>query len=407
MFVGKMSRFKIMILAILFSFSLVVSHYATSYIYFFYASLTWIIIYVISLTRKRHYTSILTGGLILFFAVLVVTWYMYMASSKTFDEVVGIGNYIVKNISDLLIGGSRELTILKLFGLSEPAHVIGANVYRITQFLIIIGVGVLIFRYRQLKFQFEYLIMTLLSLLLLFMCLVLPYFAEFLHVDRFYHITLLFLSPLFILGGTSLFKWILWLFTAIKIRINKARGVLGFHETQKDPLGSPLYLKLLAIIILVPYFLFTSGFIYQVTVDKIPTSIALGEENFSDNPLDEVVVQYNTGYSYETNVLSARWLDMYRNTAGRIYSDRVSDIWILVSYSHFMGAYYIYPDSQIPDNSYIYLSRLNVIRGIVNVPVETDRYGMYDVYNYKTSEISGFLNTRIYTNGESEIYLYK
>jgi len=215
------------------------------------------------------------------------------------------------------------------------------------------------------------------------------------------------LSPLFILGGTSLFKWILWLFTAIKIRIDKARGVLGFHETHKDSLGSPLYLKLLAIIILVPYFLFTSGFIYQVTGDKIPTSIALGEENFSDNPVNEVVVQYNTGYSYETNVFSARWLNLYRNTTSRIYSDRVSDIWILVSYSRFLGAYYIYPDSQIQDNSYIYLSRLNIIRGIVNVPVETDRYGMHDVYNYKTSEISGFLNKKIYTNGESEIYLYK
>lgn len=88
------------------------------------------------------------------------------------------------------------------------------------------------------------------------MSIILPYFAAFLNMSRIYHITLFFLAPFCILGGIATFRWLF--------------RMLRLHRLQ----GDHTLLKLVVILVLVPYFLFTTGFVFQLT-GATPTSMPL------------------------------------------------------------------------------------------------------------------------------------
>ena len=122
------------------------------------------------------------------------------------------------------------------------------KMFRIFQFAteacIIIGCLYLV-RYRK-KFSPEYLSLVGVSVVMLGACLILPRFSNIINVTRFYHLALFLLAPTFILGC-----------------MNKRLLLLG---------------------VMIPYFLFCSGFVFEVAkyedVGKIniPYSVALSND---------------------------------------------------------------------------------------------------------------------------------
>jgi uncharacterized membrane protein len=74
----------------------------------------------------------------------------------------------------------------------------------LTQVLIILGAIWLLFKHRMYKFSAEFIACISGSFVLLLCCIFIPSFASIINMTRWYHATLFFLSPMFILG----FDWI-------------------------------------------------------------------------------------------------------------------------------------------------------------------------------------------------------
>lgn len=82
----------------------------------------------------------------------------------------------------------------------------------ITQLLVILGCFRLLFRYKKYRFSSEFTSGIAASCILLLMCLTVFGFSRLLGMTRFYHVSLIFLAPIFVLGGD--------LVCSIKIRRN-------------------------------------------------------------------------------------------------------------------------------------------------------------------------------------------
>ena len=216
------------------------------------------------------------------------------------------------------------------------------------------------------------------------MCIVLPYFASSLVMYRIYHLTLLFLSPFCIIGAEAILKMTSSLFKV---------AFLSSHKMK--------YLVL--IIILIPYFLFNTGFIFEVT--EHPENFQLNinymeSEHFGDGSY------FNWSYFIsspipEQNVVSCKWL-----------SSKIDDNPIYASgYSlHEPVAYGLLPLERLckltpttPKDRYIYLGCRNVWKGTI---VCSNPEKVHSSITYNLTEISPPLGERnkIYTNGGSEVY---
>lgn len=125
------------------------------------------------------------------------------------------------------------------------------KVFRVFQYLtqisIVIGVGILIWKRKD--YSAEYLSLCGASIALLLGCMFIPRFASIINATRMYHIVLIMLSPALILGAKLIFR----------------------------------NFKLLTICLIIPYFLFTSGLVFEATQQtdisqvNMPYSISLSD----------------------------------------------------------------------------------------------------------------------------------
>jgi len=99
----------------------------------------------------------------------------------------------------------------------------------LTQLAIVVGFALLIKNGK--KYSAEYLSFCIVAGGLLIVCLVIPQFATLINATRFYHLTLFLLAPLFVIGGKFIFR----------------------------------NFKVLTVCLVIPYFLFASGFVFEVT----------------------------------------------------------------------------------------------------------------------------------------------
>jgi uncharacterized membrane protein len=98
-----------------------------------------------------------------------------------------------------------------------------------TQVCVLVGCVYLI-RNRK-KYSAEYLCFSLVSAILLAVCMFLPHFAALINATRFYHIALFMLAPVFVIGGMAIFRNI----------------------------------KVLSLVLIIPYFIFTSGAVFELS----------------------------------------------------------------------------------------------------------------------------------------------
>ena len=430
-------------LSIIFSVSMVVSHYGTTYITIFYILMAWFLLSFMEnttfinrfwqslrakfnkyeITRKILQSSNVNGNsenanlknsktitvtFVILYSVIAVSWYMYVSSSTAFNAIVHIGDHVYYSIyTDFFNPVAREGSVMSAIGIHEPAQslarFISRYIFHATQLFIIIGVIRLLIQRNKMKFEREYIAMTLVSTVIILMCIMLPFFSGKLHMDRIYLILLLFLSPFCILGGETVFKGIFKLFKFVSSRFKqKLAGTSDLRRYSKQDNGysdatsniNKMYV-LLVFIVLVPYFLFNTGFVYEVTGD-VPTSISLSMERMKKSGDENMTVSLGAAYTYEQNVFSARWLSKSRDKKNPVYSNTLSYWNILPSYGMIFPSRVLRNTTRIGDNSYIYLNHGNIVGG---------RMGR----GYNTTEISPPLweNDKIYTNGDSEIYYYE
>ena len=142
-----------------------------------------------------------------------------------------------------------------------------------------------------------------------------------------------------------------------------------------------------------PYFLFQSGFVYEITSNEI-WSISLSKYR-----MNALQLHGSLGYVDERDVFSSRWLSTNVNISHKeLYADYYSE-GILTAYGViYMGYinFIISNFTEIKPNSVVFLNKLNIINQII--------------VGYKPFNISELIfypeqMSIIYSNGCSEISL--
>ena len=206
LFSKSLSSKNVKILFVIFGFSLIGSHYSLALIFAFFISLMWLLTY---LTKKPSRN--LRLSMVVLFLVLMFSWFIITASSATIVRIAGTERRIFGGFSDFLNPAFRGGELVGV-GIGAAPHIsplytVNRIIVYATEFFIIIGFIVLLLQRKKKDFDFEYFIPCLASMLILVMCILLPFFASALGINRFYHVILFFLAPLFAIGCIGLFRF--------------------------------------------------------------------------------------------------------------------------------------------------------------------------------------------------------
>jgi uncharacterized membrane protein len=368
---NKISPSKREILFTIFGAALVVSHYATSYIFLSLIGLIWGIFFFL----KRN--TRITLNLVLTFSILSFAWYIFTAQGAIFDIVAETTGHIYRNLTiDFFNLESRGATVLTGLGVLGPPtyiHLIGRMFFYLTVFLMIVGFVTLIMERKEMKTDSQFLkVIASLNMAILLMTIIVPNLATTFGMKRFYVITLVIMAPFCIFGGEKI--------------------LTNLHRLKMPCPRKEYAAVILLVTVLIPFFLFQSGFVYEIS--KVESwVIPLSRFRMPPREVAERIL-------FETEVFGAKWLSTYRDKSSIVYADYLSKSHVLTSY----GLIYYYWMSDlsnattiIDSESFVYLRRFNIIYGRWE--------GDYTNY-YNTSDISNLLSmqNKIYSNGECHIY---
>ncbi|MEM2739025.1 MAG: DUF2206 domain-containing protein, partial [Candidatus Bathyarchaeia archaeon] len=316
---------------ILFSFGLIVSHYALAEIFLFFS----LFVLAFSMITRKPSKKV-TVTFVLLFSAMMFAWYLFTSSSAVFESFMSFGERVIHELQDFFSLESREPEVLRGLGL-EPPPTIWNMMSRMfayaTQALIVIGFASIILKKSRIILDKDYFLLVFCSMLFLGALIVVPGLSSTMNMTRFYHILLFFLAPLCVLGAETIIN--------VASKKNNETKVL-----------------ILLLTVLVPYFLFQTSFVYEVTGNE---SWSIPLSKYRMNPLK----LHKLGYTDIYGISSSRWLSIsvdVRRT--HVYCDPFS--WdYLRAYG---GIYSGYVDSlskvlPLGVGGLAYLSSLSVIEG--------------------------------------------
>jgi len=347
------------------SIALVISHYSLSIVFLFFIFLVSAILFVTKRTIQK-----ITVPMIIFFLVVMFSWYIYTSNSSAFNSILSFGNNVLAQLNQFFDPSARGSTVLRGLGM-EAAPSIWNGVSRaiayLTQFLIVVGFIGLLGRKIEADVDQEFFMFSLVAMALLAMLILIPGLANTLSMTRFYHVLLFFLAPLCFFGAESLVKFVFRRKTELKVSI-------------------------LLLTLVIPYFLFQISFVYEVTGSESWLSVPLSKQRMGELRLYGYYL-----YIDEQNVFGAQWL--HKNIEVKytqLYADMISHYAVLSYGMTYSGYVEMFSNvTPVTANGVIYLNRLNINDGTI--------IGERQSWNY--SELSILEDTnKIYSNGRSEIY---
>jgi uncharacterized membrane protein len=355
----------------IFSAGLVVSNYSMSYIFMLLIFVTWILVRRMQMLNLAPGTKAkLTLSFVLIFFTFAFAWFVFTSANTLFNALVETLTRISQHfITDFLDPSARTATVLKGLGAGGATsllHVAGRVFFYGAELFVVIGTAIMLFRKEYKKLGYEYSMLTVMSFGLLIMGIVIPNLARFFRMERFYQVSLLFLAPFFVLGGEAVFHF------------------LSRRKSQIMSLS-------LVLVILIPFFLFETGFIYEVNKDysySLPLSMYR---------MDYVLLHERTTDAKE--VTGASWLSDHINLGhSLVYGDFISTSHVLMSYGMLSSenSRFLTNNTRFDGGSnYVYLRRVNTRAGMIP--------GEY--YNWNISEIQPVLDNQstIYSNGDTQI----
>ncbi|HAU30905.1 MAG TPA: hypothetical protein DCW46_01155 [Desulfotomaculum sp.] len=404
----KINAMKKSFLMIIFGTSLIVSHYGTSYLVMvsfifvlFFLYLTenqtvkglWKRFYFTfkkeelnianSLNTKNKNISL---NFVLLFISFALMWYMYISSSSIFEDIVHIGDHIANTIFMDFLNPETSRGLYAITGVSPSLLYAVYKVFHlIIQFLIGVGLLKLLLRHKETKFEREYVGFSLYWFIICLFAIAVSYFAV-MNQSRLYHLSLIFLAPLSILGSISIFEVIAKFFKVSWTNKSIKRSV-----------------NMLAIFFII-YFLFNTGFIFEIAKDH-PSSISLSQESSKKYGDSEDVASVAMNMIPEQDVISARWLSMKAKKDEIIYATVGNNEGKHALVYNMIQPQKIYDLAGTTKNmrggNYTYLSCLNIVEEIglgFNPKLGCPTFfNMTDVYPFLVD------TDKIYTNGGSEI----
>jgi len=350
---------------VIFSFALIISHYALAEIFAILIGLY--MLFSILLTRKLPRKVTVT--MFLFFLTLMFAWYIYVSHAATFEATLTFGDYTLRQLNDFFNLRSRETTILRALGLEKPPTVwnlLSRIFVHLTEFLIVCGFIGLITKRLKLNLEKEYLLLTIVATAFLALVVLLPGFSKTLNMTRFYHILQFLIAPLCILGADFL-------------------SILLFKKKRQ------LFISCLLVLVLVPYFLFQVGFVYELTGTDNWTALGL-------HRMDARRLYFWSGFVDDPSVFGVRWLSANVNLEKtRIFADFSSVRNILRTYGLIHDRYvsFLSNTTDLPENCLVYLNTLNCVYNVI----------IASNYDFSPDELKDLENiNKIYSNGRAQVY---
>ena len=415
-------------LLVIFSLAIIVSHYSLGFIGFIYMGLFLPVVFIlrsnifrkawawlttksgglpISLTALRTTPAKILVAMVIIYFVAGFAWYGFAASGVNLNFLSSLWarqtGSIITELSKIATQplaffdfSQRDVLIQTALGLDLSEASLQGKCFRvlqfITQILLIIGCLRLLFRPKDLRFTTEYIALSVTSVLLILASIFLPGFADPLNTTRMYHIALITLAPFCILGGEAIWLGISSLWHRLRHAVQKARA-----EKSEDNQG---YLKFVALAVLIPYFLFTSGFVYEVTRQEVTDRV--------DTPYSIVLSSYRldlAGVFYWQDGAAARWLSQNASKEVNVYVD---DHGVkLLTFYEFLGRLEGLPRdaNKLEPDSYIYLTTWNTAQDEMTYTIRKEtglrvHVSFDDIPGLKEAIES---KSRIYANGGAQI----
>jgi uncharacterized membrane protein len=429
--VERRLRFKPkLIMMVVFTLAMAVSHYALGFINFGYLSLMLVLVIIMRSNWFRKAWAWLTqrtgglpeyikepgsGGLplsilitpVILYFIIVITWYGLTASgsslqflaatlsSQFIDTVRAIYAFFGQAHLNVPTASVQSNALIQTaLGLDFSQVSLPGKIFRILQYLtqifIIVGCFRLLIKPSGLKFRIEYIALSLVSVAILAACIVLPDFAARLNATRWYHIALLTLAPFCILGAKALWDTAKFIWRRIRNRVvnlQYADSGTGFNAA-------------VTLLILIPYFIFTSGIIYEITGQQDTEKI--------DVPYSIALSASRTDAARIFNAMdwrSSQWLYQQNANHLQIYTDYHA-LKMLFYVDFNVPANLVASDTELQIPSYVYLSTWNNKTGELT-SIEPGKPGIRKHDNIK--DISGLAGAigrgdLVYANGGATVW---
>lgn len=370
-FESEINKYPKKLLILLFLFATLISHYSTAYVAFILILpiLLWPFIYNLIKEKKLVFTNL---DIILITLVMVLIWYLLVAKV----QFASGAQVVATTVQTAAAGGGASTTnltstrgdyVLGVLGvvLKNLPNTVSVIAHDLIFATILVGLAGIVWkiRYYHEKFKMQFMIGIGISMILLVLFVALPYISIAYDAARLFFQLIIFLAPVFILGGILIAKII------------------------KKP-KSDIYILLILLL-----FLFTCVTYLQYSLLGVPYS-----PDFEANGL----VRQDT-YIYNSEIVSAQWIYQNRVDNLTIYSDGRE-------YSRFITAYganinnislntSFFGSNKTISNGYIYLGYVNVNNhAIIDMSDDIIKVDM-NPYQYL------FTNTsRIYDDGGSQIW---
>ena len=335
---------------------LVTAHYSLVFLF------TFIVIFstVVSLISRRS-VALANPRVVLMLLVVTLAWYGFAAggaaifSFNSFFSKVTSGLY-----SDFFASTSRPTDVLLATSYAPGVAGILHDLNRFTQYfvqvLLVLGFVGLAWKSKKTLAQRQMLPVMAAAFIFLGAAVIVPFFAAGIQFNRVYHIALLFISPCLVLGMEQ--------FDSLAVRVMSFVRRPHREVSLTSSSSKRVSLKYLAlVVILISYFLFTSGWVWAVTSDR-PTSLILDLQRMKDSNDPNLVVQYYNDFVPDSDIAAARWLTQYRSVAIMVCSDEPARYGVLTSYGGFARNGNTSKVRTLPGEcnfgaSYVYLSGFN------------------------------------------------
>jgi uncharacterized membrane protein len=371
------------LLLIIFGAALAISHYSLAFIYLVIVALVFIISRV-----KPIFDNTLNTVTVLLLFVMTFSWY-----TLNWAPLILFTKNIEAPLLQLITGiiptaGAASTTMFATPQVFTASTWINLLLSGIANLFLIIGVLAIILQPKGTGISAQFKVMLTIAAFILIVSLIVPNISTILNFNRFYGITLLFLSPCFVLGGQTLI-------VTLGKALMKIKRPLKRQFTSKNK-NLELAFFFVAII-LSAYFLSQVGFVNRVSGGAIYSYRVDFDRVIMSNDSQVKIGFYNT-YTPEQDVFSASWLSYYKVESTKVFADDARAKHVLVSYALIPSELLLPITNTISpqQGSLVYLGTLNIVNGIITTITGS----------FNTSEIS-FLrdqNNIVYSNGNSEIW---
>ena len=397
LFSDRIEPLKKRILFIVFMASCMVSHYSTTYIFFFVMVGTFIGIEMLS--KKYTFKKVISLTITILFFSMIFFWYSQVTEAA-FNSGISFVEDTLISLNEFFVMEARSGPVEAMLGTGIWQKGIPHRIEFILTWLTFafIGIGVitLIRRYKEMsfpelnfkkpeflkdKFEVTYFVIALILSGLLAATVAFPYISEGYSLGRQYTLAIVVLSVFFAIGGITLSKHFL-----SKERTCAKKETLFAKQKTFTKNTSEVRAYLIILLVLIPYFFCVTGVTYQMF--GYPRAITLNSEG----------KQYDLFYVHDQESYGAKWLRdngelentmIYIDTAGGGRLKSQAGIRQYDSRSLFEE------DKKI--DGYIYLRYYNVVDGKL-----LDRqHEEHDITEYQ-DKFGGV--SKVYNNGGSEVW---